>query len=305
MNQVAIAEALDRYQPLAGVDPVAAVRAVLSWPDEQLDYARAKLALDRIMDPSINEPAVLAELDRMTETARGFAGVGASDGAKLNALRKLIYQSGPWNQHRPFAYDHSDPQGRHLPNKLLHNYLANRLGQCVSMPILFLILADRLGLNVTLASAREHVFLHYTDPSGRTINLEATSGGFPARTEWFRHCFPMTDRSLESGLFMRTHTRRESVALMATTIAEHLRAEGRQEELIAVCGIILQHNPRDGWVLVVQGSAYGALLSREFEQKYPIPFLIPESLRSRRLVLIERNNSLLQAAEALGWDFAD
>lgn len=281
------------------------VRAILSVPDHQLDYARAKLALDKIIDPSFDEDAVLAELDQMVATVGSLIGNDLSEPAKLAGLRKLIYEEGPWNQHRPFAYDHSDPFGDHLPNKLLHNYLAKRLGQCVSMPTLFLILADKLGLNVALASAPEHIFLRYTDPKGRAINLEPTSGAHPARAEWFRQCFPMSDRSIESGLYMRTLTRRESVALMATTVMEHLRAERRQEELIAVCGIILEHDPRAGMVLVVQGSAYGFLLRQEFEQRYPVPFLIPEHLRARRLMLIERNNSLIEAAEALGWESSE
>lgn len=38
--------------------------------------------------------------------------------------------------------------------KLLSRYLDSRRGDCVSMPILFLILADRLGLDVSLSTRR-------------------------------------------------------------------------------------------------------------------------------------------------------
>lgn len=106
-------------------DVVEKVRAVLALPDEQLDYARAKLAFDKIIDPSIDEKAVLAELGRMAAKARELAGPSPNDQAKLNALRKLIYQSGPWNGHRPFSYDHKgfmSPLARMLPH-----YLATRL----------------------------------------------------------------------------------------------------------------------------------------------------------------------------------
>jgi hypothetical protein len=286
-------------QPL---DPAAAVRAALSASGERLNYAGAKLALDRIVDPALDVEATMAELLRMASIARELAGGSATDGAKLAALRKLIYESGPWNDHRPFGYDHSDPYGQHLPHKLLHNYLAGRLGQCVSMPILFLILADWIGLRVALASAPEHIFVRYTDGAGRTFNLETTSGAHPARDVWYRDCFRMSDRAIGSGLYMRTLSRREGAALMATTVAEHLRARGRYEDVIAVCEVILEHDRRAGAVMVMQGSAYGALLHREFEQKYTVPFLVPEHLQARRLRLIERNNSLIDAAEALGWE---
>jgi regulator of sirC expression with transglutaminase-like and TPR domain len=286
----------------SGSDAVSAVRAVLSLPDEELDYARAKVAFDKLVDASFDPETVLTELDQLTGNAWHLAGPAPDDGAKLAALRTLIYKSGPWNDHRPFDYDHLHPRGDYIPNKLLHFLLEHRRGQCISMPILFLILADRLGLNVALVNAPAHVFVRYTDHSGRQINLEATSGAHPARLEWFRQCMPMSDRSIESGLYMRTLSRRECVALMATTVLEHLREEKRHEELIKTCGIILDHDPRAGAAMVVQGSAYGALLQREFEAKFPVPLLIPQHLRPRRLLLMERNNSLIEAAEALGWE---
>lgn len=65
------------------------------------------------------------------------------------------------------------------------------------MPMVFLILADWLGLDVTLATAPGHVFLRYRTESGRVINIEATSGGHPARDQRFRERMPMTDLALK------------------------------------------------------------------------------------------------------------
>lgn len=278
------------------------VGAILKAPDSKLDYARAKLAFDTLIDPSCNVEAVLAQLDDMANLAGRMCGSHACSGTKLAAIRRLIYESGPWNGHRPFAYDHSDPDGTSIPNKLLHVYLAMRRGNCVSMPVLFLILAERMGLDVALASAPCHILLRYRMPEGRIVNLEATSGAHPARLLWYRKNFPMSDRALESGLYMRSLTRREGAALMATTVLEHLMAENRLAEAIAVARAILDADPRAGQVLVAQASAYGALLHAEFGEKHPDPHLVPEPLRLRRLMLIERNNSLFQAAERLGWE---
>ncbi|HLL58308.1 MAG TPA: hypothetical protein VK391_00255 [Allosphingosinicella sp.] len=115
------------------------MKAVFAVPDDRIDYAQAKLALDKIVDPSLDVAATMAELDQMAEEARRLAGPSPTEGDLLAALRKLIYESGPWNGYRPFAYDHSDPYGDHISNKLLHAYLATRLGNCISMPVLFLI----------------------------------------------------------------------------------------------------------------------------------------------------------------------
>lgn len=283
----------------AANEVVATVRCVLDAPDHQLDYAKAKIAFDQLIDPSVDEAQVLDELDRLVAAARELAGTATKDAARLNALRKLIYESGTWNDRRPFAYDHSDPQGRRLQGKLLHNYLATRLGQCVSMPVLFLILAERLGFNVALSTAPEHVFVRFTDASGRTINLETTSGAHPARDAWFRQNFPISDRAIESGLYLRSLTKREGVALMATTVMEHAFEGRRWEEAVALAEIILSHRPDDAQTMVYMGTAYGQLLN-VLRRKYP-PFVAPAPVQAQMRVYIEKNMSLFAAAERLGW----
>jgi hypothetical protein len=99
--------------------PATIVRDVLSTPDDRLDYRRAKLAFDRIIDPSINVDATTAEIDRLATRASALAGPNASSSAKLSALRRVIYERGEWNGSRPFSYDHADPLGLNVRNKLI------------------------------------------------------------------------------------------------------------------------------------------------------------------------------------------
>lgn len=280
----------------------AAVRAILAASDTSPNYARAKLAFDRIIDPSINPDATLAEIARLAVRATALAGPNATDTAKLAALRRVIYESGAWNDNRPFSYDLADPLGQNVRNKLLSTYLATRRGNCVSMPILLLLVGERMGLNLSLSTAPLHVFVRYTDPAGREMNLEATSGGHPSRTIFYRQQMPMSDRAVESGLYLRTLTRREAVALMATTVMEFLMTEGRFQEAIEVAEVILQHYPRDGYTMVKLGSVYAELMRTEFVERYPNPALIPPPMRARYAMLAQRNQQMFQAAEALGWE---
>ena len=69
-----------------------------------------------------------------------------------------------------------------MRNKLISTYLATRRGNCVSMPILMLIIGERMGLDLALSTAPLHIFIRHRE-GGREVNLEATSGGHPARTE--------------------------------------------------------------------------------------------------------------------------
>jgi regulator of sirC expression with transglutaminase-like and TPR domain len=281
--------------------PADMVRNVLSQPNDQLNYGRAKLAFDRIVDPSLNADAALDEMNRLAGSASTLAGPDASPAARLSALRRAIYESGDWNGHRPFAYDHADPLGQNVRSKLISTYLATRRGNCVSMPILFLIVGERMGLNLALSTAPLHIFLRHTDEAGREVSLEATSGAHPARTAWYRQNLPMTDRSIASGLYMRTLTRREAVAHMASTVVDYLMTEGRYQEAVDVARVILQHYPRDGYTMVKLGTAYAELMRTEFVERYPPPARVPAALQQRFLFLAQRNEQAFQAAEALGW----
>jgi regulator of sirC expression with transglutaminase-like and TPR domain len=185
---------------------------------------------------------------------------------------------------------------------LLSTYFRTRLGNCVSMPILFLILAERVSLNVGLSTAPLHVFVRYIDPAGQALNIEATSGGHFARDEWYRQNMPMNDRAMASGLYMRSLSRAESVAVMATTVVETLMDAGRNQDAVEVCDVILRHSPRDGFTMVKRGTAIAGLMQTEFIDLYPSPAAIPEPLRSRYRMLAAQNRSSFEAAEALGWE---
>jgi regulator of sirC expression with transglutaminase-like and TPR domain len=266
-------------------------------------YLSAKLALDRLVAPC--PASVSREIDVFVDAVRQMAGPSPTDAYKLAALRRTIYERGPWNGNRPFGYDHADPLGQSIQNKLLSTYFRTRLGNCVSMPILFLILAERVGLNVNLATAPLHVFVRYTDPAGAVFNVEATSGGHFARDAWYRENMPMSDLAIESGIYMRTLTRQESVAVIATIVCDSLMGQGRYREAVDVADVILQANPCDAYTMVKRGSAIGELIRVEFTDRYPSPASIPSTLRARYQQLVELNRDAFRHAEALGWTPAE
>jgi regulator of sirC expression with transglutaminase-like and TPR domain len=266
------------------------------------DFLTAKIALDRLIDPKFKSALVQQEVSRLAENARTFAGPHASEGAKFDAVRKVLYQAGPWNDNRPFAYDQSDPFGQNVGHKLLSEYLRTRLGNCVTMPTLFMLVGRGIGLHLTLTDAPLHMLVRYTHAGLPALNIEATSGGGFARTEWIRKNLPMSDRAVESGLYFRTHTDRETIALMATTVMDYLTAAGRNEEAIKVADAILAVDPKDGYTMVRKGTAIAAILKSEFYDKYPTPASIPNSLKARYLELAATNKKAFDDAAALGWE---
>lgn len=291
------------FMPGASAAQTSGLLAVLQRElgNRDANYLQAKLAFDAMIDPGIDHVAAARAVDRLCTAARELAGASADDAAKLAAVRTVIYRPGAWNDDRPFAYDMRDPLGRNIDNKLLATYVRTRLGNCVSMPALFLIIADSLGLDVGLATAPHHVFVRYTAPDGRAVNLEATSGGHPARDLWYREHMPMTDAAIASGIYMRTLSPRESVATMGLIVGEFLLRSGRYEETIDIAEAINQHAPRDVESILLAAVAYGRMFTEEFEQRYPTLDSIPRELHPRYLMLAEMNASLYARAEELGW----
>ncbi len=267
---------------------------------KRLTYLQAKVALDGLIGGHLQLPSPVIE--KLVLAIRQMTDANLDDKHKLAAIRQAIYVAGPWNDHRAFSYDLSDPYGEKDSNKLLATFLRTRRGNCVSMPILFLILAERMGVNVALSTAPLHIFARYTDATGRKFNIECTDGAHVMRDDWYRQKTPMTDRAIQSGLYMTTLTRTEAMAIMASTVVEFCIEKGRYKDAMDVADVVLKHNPRDALTMAHKGTAAAHIIRAEFEEKYPDSRQIPAAILPRYHELVDINKRTFAAAEALGWE---
>ncbi|MEJ1967192.1 MAG: transglutaminase family protein [Rhizomicrobium sp.] len=251
-------------------DPVQVVRTVMATPDDKIDFVKAKLTFDKIYDPTTDIAGRLADIDAMAQTIRTMAGTSAPPRLRLIMLRKYIYDAGAWNNNKPFQYDLSDPFGRKPVNRLLSTYLVTHHGNCVSMPILFVALAQRLGLNATLSTAPNHMFVKYMDDvTGKTINLETTSGAYPARDVYIRQNMPMTDQAIANGIYMKTLSKKEALAVMADIVLEREFADRHYQKAWDVAEVLQPYYPNNLAVLLAPSNAALGLIQEEYLSKYP------------------------------------
>jgi regulator of sirC expression with transglutaminase-like and TPR domain len=301
--------ALAASDPLESDKPtseVQIIRGVLAMPDNALDLAKAKLTFDKLVDQSINIDRTLHQIDQMAQVVKTMAGPSPTTIQKLTAVRRFIYVDGDWNGYRPFQYDMSDPLGKKIVDKLLPTYIETRRGNCVSMPILFIILANRLGVHVTASTAPFHVFAKFVDDrTGKTWNLETTSGALPARDAWVRQNFPMTDLAIKNGVYLKTLTKKETVAIMAEVLLEHDMSEGRWQDVIDTADVILNYYPHSVTAILDHGTAAAMLMDTEFKRKYPTLNDVPAELLPRYILLDNQNHEDFARAEALGWRETD
>ncbi|HJR73060.1 MAG TPA: transglutaminase family protein [Luteimonas sp.] len=283
-------------------DPgVALVRKLLSIPEGEIDFAQAKIAIDHLIDPSIDSAATLRQIDTWAAKVEVRFPSGATQRRKLDLLISTLYEPGPWNDFRPFSYDLDDPLGQKMSNKLVSNYLASRKGQCVSMPILFAILGQKLGLPVTLATAPSHILVKYADvESGQWLNIEATAGGFKHDSSYERetHISPL---AIKNRIYLRPLSKRESVAVMAITLMEFNSEQGRPMPNFKIADLLLDVDPKNVAAMVVKSAAFYQVLDQRYKHRYPRVEQIPSAQMADFVLLNQQHQSWGQGAEALGW----
>jgi hypothetical protein len=272
-----------------------------SVTEEKLDFAKIKLEIDKIVEPKTNIPITFLKINHIVTTIKKLHRPNATDTEKLSALKKYLYEAGSWNQYRVYQYDFEDPLGKNIKNKLLANYLITRKGNCISMPILFFILADKLELNVSLSTAPLHVFVKYTDEQGKTYNLEPTSGAGITRDIWYQQKMHITNKAIQSGIYLATLSKQESLTVLTSLVAEHYFKQKDFETVLALSSLSLEKYPKYVNVMLRAGSCFYKLLQQEYLSKYPNPNMIPINKRERFQYLSNNNRGLFAHAEKLGW----
>ena len=280
------------------------LKAILELPDEQIDLASVKLTIDHMIDPTIDVANSLNQLDAMAAAIKFGFPATASGFNRLLALQRYVYQAGYWNSNKPFRYDLDDPFGHNIRNKLLPTYLSTRKGNCVSMPILAVILGQKIGINLTLSTAPEHFFVKYWGDDGNIYNFEATSGGAILDASMQRQ-YPMSAKALSNGIYMQPLSKRESVVAMMGVLMEYYGQLGQEERRIAIGKLALEYNPKDIAAVLSVAAGYHRLIKSEFMSKYPDANDIPLEERSHFVELTENSDRWWNRAQALGWHMPD
>lgn len=287
---------------LALAADLAPLRAQFQLPDDRVDYATAKLTVDRLIDPGMDADDVRREIDVWEQAVRGNVPASPTARQVLDALLKTLYQPGPWNQGKPFTYDLDDPLGRNAKNKQLATYLATRKGNCVSMPILFVILGQRLGLPVALATAPSHIMVKFADDTQQAwLNIEATGGGFKYDSSYESET-GISEAALDNGLYLRPLLPREGVGVISSTLMEHYAAQKDGDALMAVADLALEANPKDPVAMVWKANAYYLQTQQRITSRYPSPAEVPPELHNEYRRLTQENMAWFAKAESMGWE---
>ncbi len=266
-------------------------------PDTNL--LQIKIEGDRLAGDSSEGAETRKAFESLSSSLEIMADANANARERYLRLRHFISDVGDWNGQASFGYDLTDPLGHVPQNRFLSHYLRERKGNCITMPLLALLLGRRVGLKMTLALAPFHEFIKLTDDDGREINLEATSGLGPARDQRYRDELPMSDVAVAKGTYLRGLREEELIAVVAEPVVRHALEVKDYWQAIKVADVLLKHFPTCVALLLERGSAYGHLLEEEYLK--PFGQNIPPELLPIARGYHDRNMADFRAAEALGW----
>ncbi|MFA7325394.1 MAG: hypothetical protein WC121_01920 [Candidatus Kapaibacterium sp.] len=155
-----------------------------------------------------------SDIDDIVNKLKPIAEQHSHKGTNLSknwAVFTYMSDSIPENDYKPYSYDFDTFVDDYNSESLLvTNLLRKGKGNCVSMPFLYKILANEIGAESYLTTAPMHYFIKIKDESGKWYNHEVTTGSF-SRTSFIIESFGVTDRALQSGLYMKPLNEKESL----------------------------------------------------------------------------------------------
>ena len=218
-----------------------AVETLLRRPEAELDLGEVKLAIDKRVEPRIDIEATRRRLDGIAAEVLEMLPPAPSRHERFEALHAYLYRAGDWNGQRPYLRDTDDPACQDIANKLLATHLVTRRGDCVSMALLVTIVGQRLGLDISLATAPQQLGVLYRDEAGVLRILDPTSGELKADPSRPRGAVAAS----ATGSTLRALSRRESAVFIAQLLVENLaRLPGQEARRAALAELLRASDPR-------------------------------------------------------------
>ncbi|MDI9365087.1 MAG: hypothetical protein QM541_09065 [Flavobacterium sp.] len=147
--------------------------------------------------------------------------------------------------------------------------LQTNTGQCHSMPLLYLCIAEQLGAKAWLSLAPEHSFIMFKDAKGNLSNFETTNGHLVSTT-WLLQSSAISSVALKNNTYLDTLS---SQKLYAQCLADFLMAyeakNGYDDFMQQMSNHILSIDSNNIAALMSNAN-FEAIKFRNFTQQYKI-----------------------------------
>lgn len=142
--------------------------------------------------------------------------------SKQIALCNFFFYPCSGNRQTPFRYDFDNQDEDDWGRQLVSATLKTHKGQCHSMPWAYMLYAEELGADVSIAHAPRHCFIMYKDLDDLFpedwVNVEVTAQQYQS-SFWIKQHFEITDEAIASGTYLSPLTREQTIACQLADLA--------------------------------------------------------------------------------------
>ncbi len=155
--------------------------------------------------------------------------------------------------HYPFDYDFEDSWGREdYTKQFVTKLLATGSGQCYSLPMLFLLLAEQLNVDAYLTFSPQHSFIRFKDEHGNWYNFETTSG-YLVSDAWVMGSGYVTAEAIRSKIYLEPLGIRQVIAHKLADLGQSYRRKyGNRPFVKKAVQTSLSYLPNNIFALKVQ-----------------------------------------------------
>lgn len=115
--------------------------------------------------------------------------------------------------HKAFEYDFKDYMGEKDYSKMfVSKLLKTGSGQCHSMPLLYLIIAEAMETEAHLSLAPNHSYVRFMDDEGQYRNIELTNGMFSTDTSLLESGY-IKSEALQNKIYMENLSKKELLGM--------------------------------------------------------------------------------------------
>lgn len=148
--------------------------------------------------------------------------------------------------HKAMKYDFDDYFGTKDYSKMfVSKLMKTNSGQCHSMPLLYLILAEQLGAKANLVMSPNHSYIRFVDSEGEMQSVELTNGMFSTDTFVLNSGY-IKSEGLQSGIYMKNLSEKELLSQTFVDLASgYIHKFGYDEFVAKVLEKALELNPNN------------------------------------------------------------
>lgn len=202
----------------------------------------------------------------------------------------------------PMQYDFEDYMGKQDWSKMfVSKLLASKLGQCHSLPLLYLILCEETGTQANLAFSPSHTYAKFKDQSGNWHNLELTNGRIVSDAFILGSGY-VTAEALKNRIYMETLTKEQTVAQCLADLAKEYTQKYGYDSFVSQCvDTTLKYDPANIFARQVKSDYQTARFYYVVNQAgRPTPDIL-KARYPKIYQLLEERNKTYQIIDASGY----